>query len=163
MKIYKFWLRFHWTLFPGIQLTIFQHWFGWWLGAGQATSHYLNQWWLICWRIYASLGLNELRKIKNQFAFIINFQHWGGTGNWNPPCWKRRTCTVNIMAADALAMSRARSSAAMILTKSLLECSGLSSEGVNLTSGSHHHQLMYADVVTWQGIISQSESSFSFM
>ena len=25
------------------------------------TSHYLNQWWLIRWRIYASLGLNELK------------------------------------------------------------------------------------------------------
>ena len=23
-------------------------------------SHYLNQWWLVYWRIYASLGLNEL-------------------------------------------------------------------------------------------------------
>ena len=36
------------------------HWFRQWLGADQATSHYLNQWWLIYWRIYASLGLNEL-------------------------------------------------------------------------------------------------------
>ena len=26
----------------------------------KATSHYLNQWWLNYWRIYASLGLNEL-------------------------------------------------------------------------------------------------------
>ena len=25
-----------------------------------APSHYLNQWWLVYWRIYASLGLNEL-------------------------------------------------------------------------------------------------------
>ena len=32
-----------------------------WLGADQATSHYLNQWWLVCWRIYATLGLNESR------------------------------------------------------------------------------------------------------
>ena len=30
------------------------------LGAGQATSHYLNQWWLFYWSIHASLGLNEL-------------------------------------------------------------------------------------------------------
>ena len=29
-------------------------------GAGQATSHSLNQWWLAYWRIYASLGHNEL-------------------------------------------------------------------------------------------------------
>ena len=32
-----------------------------WLGANQATSHYLNQWWLVYWHIYASLGLNELK------------------------------------------------------------------------------------------------------
>ena len=60
MKIYKFRLRFHWSLFPRVQWTIFQHWFRLGLGAGQVTSHYLNQWWLVNWRIYASLGLNEL-------------------------------------------------------------------------------------------------------
>ena len=60
MKILEFLLRFHWSLFLRIELTIFQHWFRWCLGAGQATSHYLNQWWLVYWRIYASLGLNEL-------------------------------------------------------------------------------------------------------
>ena len=32
------------------------------LAADQATSLYLNQWWLVYWRIYASLGLNELNK-----------------------------------------------------------------------------------------------------
>ena len=62
MKMFKFRLRFHWRLFPRVQLTIFQHWFRKWLGAGQATSHYLNQWWLDYWRMYASLGLNELIK-----------------------------------------------------------------------------------------------------
>ena len=60
MKMYKFWLRFHWCLFPRVQFTIFHHWFRKWLGADQAISHYLNQWWLVYWRIYASLGLNEL-------------------------------------------------------------------------------------------------------
>ena len=44
MKMYELQLRFHWILFPRVQLTIFQHWFRWWLGADQATSHYLNQW-----------------------------------------------------------------------------------------------------------------------
>ena len=61
MKMFQFRLKFHWSLFPRVQLTIFQHWFRWWLGAVQATSHYLNQWWLDYRRIYASLGLNELR------------------------------------------------------------------------------------------------------
>ena len=60
MKMYKFRLRFHWSLFPRVKLTKFQHWFRQWLGAVQATSHYLNQWWLVYWRIYASHGLNEL-------------------------------------------------------------------------------------------------------
>ena len=62
MKMYRFRLIFHRTLFPGIQLSIFHHWVRWWLGAVQATSHYLDQWWLVYWRIYASLGLNELTR-----------------------------------------------------------------------------------------------------
>ena len=66
-KIYRFRVRFQWNLFPRVQLTISQHWFRWWLGAGQATSHYLNQWWLVCWRIYASPGVNELT--RNVFTF----------------------------------------------------------------------------------------------
>ena len=58
--MYEFRLRFHWSLLLRVQLTIFQHWFRQWLGADQATSHCLDQWWLIYWRIYASLGHNEL-------------------------------------------------------------------------------------------------------
>ena len=45
MKYFVFWIDFHWRLFPRVQSTIFQHWFRWWLGADQATSHYLNQCW----------------------------------------------------------------------------------------------------------------------
>ena len=52
MKMYEFRLTFHWILFLRFQLTIFQHWFRYWLGAVQATSHYLNQRWLVYWRIY---------------------------------------------------------------------------------------------------------------
>ena len=60
MKIVVFWLNFHWNMFARVQLTIIQHWFRWWLGADQATSHHLNQWWLVHRRIYAWLNLNEL-------------------------------------------------------------------------------------------------------
>ena len=60
IKMFEFRLKFHWSLFPRVQLTIFQQWFRLWLGAVQATSHYLNQWWLVYRRIYASLGLIEL-------------------------------------------------------------------------------------------------------
>ena len=45
MKMYEFRLIYHWSLFPRVQLTIFQHWFRYWLGTEQATSHYLNQCW----------------------------------------------------------------------------------------------------------------------
>ena len=44
MKIPEFWLKFHWKFYPIVQSTIFQHWFRNWLGAGQATNHYLDQW-----------------------------------------------------------------------------------------------------------------------
>ena len=62
MEIYEFRLKFHWSLFLGAQLTIFQLWFRLWLGANQATSHYLNKWWLVYWCIYVSLRFNELNK-----------------------------------------------------------------------------------------------------
>ena len=54
-------VKIYWSLFLRFKLTIFQHWCRYWLRAGQATSHYLNQWLLLYWRIYASLSLNELR------------------------------------------------------------------------------------------------------
>ena len=36
----------------------------------QATSHYLNQWWLVYWCIYSSLGLNEL------IGLPVSHYHW---------------------------------------------------------------------------------------
>ena len=51
----ELWLQFHWSLFQRVQLTIFQHWFRFWL----FLSHFLNQWCLVYWRIYMSLGLSE--------------------------------------------------------------------------------------------------------
>ena len=42
-----------------------------WLDAGQVTSHYLNQWWLDFWRIYAALSLNELNTTKTQHNPVI--------------------------------------------------------------------------------------------
>ena len=55
-------INLHWffpEFFLRVKLTIFQHWFRWCLGADQATSHHLNQWWYVYRRTYASLGLNE--------------------------------------------------------------------------------------------------------
>ena len=46
VKKFVFWLKAQWNLFPRAQLTISHHLFRKWLGSDQATSHYLNQWWL---------------------------------------------------------------------------------------------------------------------
>ena len=43
MKMFKFWTKCHWNL---IQMIIIHHWFRSCLVTDQATSHYLNQWWL---------------------------------------------------------------------------------------------------------------------
>ena len=60
-KMFKFQLKFHWSLFPSVQLKIFQHWLSQWLGADQATSHYFEPM-IVSLLIHAplSLGLNEL-------------------------------------------------------------------------------------------------------
>ena len=55
-KMFEFRLKFHWGLFLKVQLTIFQDCFRYWLGA--------VQWWLVHLRIYASLGLNELKAVS---------------------------------------------------------------------------------------------------
>ena len=70
MKMFEYRLKFHWSLFLRVQLTISQHWFRWWLGSDQATSHYLDQWWLDYRRIYASLGLSELKNL----LYIVVYQ-----------------------------------------------------------------------------------------
>ena len=46
MKSFVIRFPFHWRLFPRVQFTTIQHWFRWWLGAKQPTSHYLDQCWL---------------------------------------------------------------------------------------------------------------------
>ena len=104
MKMYELRLSFHWSLFLRAQLTIFQHWFRYWLFAYQATSHYLSQWRLYYWCIYVSLGLNELksstfytcyitdkiyhprRLIENQSLLVEVHLH-----NWSPCCH----CDIN--------------------------------------------------------------------
>ena len=55
---------------PEGQINNFQHRSRLWSGAGQATSHYLNQWWLVCWGIYASPGLNELIPTSSQNPLV---------------------------------------------------------------------------------------------
>ena len=79
MKMVEFRLKFHWSLFIRVQLTIFQHWFRWWLGADQATSHYLKQRWLDYRHIYASLGLNELKWYNRKYVFVPTYPQANNT------------------------------------------------------------------------------------
>ena len=58
--------------------------------ARQATSHYPNQWQLVYWRIYASLGLNELTVELDitQLPYVLCFPMKGEVGvgvrqNWS--------------------------------------------------------------------------------
>ena len=79
IKILKFWLKFHWSLFLMVQLTIFQHWSRYWLGADEATSHYLNQLWLDYRRIDACVTRPQW---VNAYTLITRFTGptWGLSG-----------------------------------------------------------------------------------
>ena len=97
MKMFEFRWRFHWTLFKRVHLTIFQHWFKQWLGAVQATSHYLNQWWFVFRRIHASLSSNELSEFYlstleqlgvNQMISVICYFLWYQLIKLHYPCGK---------------------------------------------------------------------------
>ena len=45
-----------------VQITTFQHWFREWLGADQASSHYVNQWWP---RLSAHICVTRPQWVKN--------------------------------------------------------------------------------------------------
>ena len=69
MKMFEFRHKFQWSLLLMVPWKIFQHWFRQWLGVVRAISHYLKRWWLVYRRIYAPLGLNELRLICKSIQF----------------------------------------------------------------------------------------------
>ena len=45
MKMFELRIKFHWSLFLMVQLTMNQHCFRLWLGVEQVPTHYLKQWW----------------------------------------------------------------------------------------------------------------------
>ena len=56
------------NLFPSMQFEIGQHWFGWWLGAEQATGHCGDRWWpglvthiLVTWPQWVNICASFLR------------------------------------------------------------------------------------------------------
>ena len=68
MKMFEFRLKVHWSFFLRDQLTVFQHWFRWWLGAVQATSLYLNQWWLAYRRVTGPQWVKQNRDTGVHFT-----------------------------------------------------------------------------------------------
>ena len=51
MKMLEFRLKFHWSLFASVQLTIFRNWFRYWLGGEQGTNMIWNKGGLFYWYI----------------------------------------------------------------------------------------------------------------
>ena len=70
-----------------LQLTIFCHWFRYWLGACQATSHYLNLCWLVYWRIHASPGYNVNKDPPEGEGYFVGYF---------PPCAATRVIQTQI-------------------------------------------------------------------
>ena len=102
-------IKFHWNLFLRVQLTIFQYWLRWWLGAFQVTSYYLNQWLLVHRCTYAPPGFNELICwiiLKKKYACIYAFYtiHWycDGTGSWNPFSLQTREHSFHVINTAAV-------------------------------------------------------------
>ena len=63
MKMFELRLKFHWSLFQRVQLTIFQHCLDNGLAPIRRQAIIWTKWCLFYWRIYASLGVNELNQM----------------------------------------------------------------------------------------------------
>ena len=57
-----------WSLFLMVQLIMIQVWFRWWIGAEEAISHYLNQWW--------PNSLTHICVIRPQWIKTMISNHW---------------------------------------------------------------------------------------
>ena len=73
------WLKFHWSLFPRVQLLINQHWFRQWLGTCSVPSHYLNQWWLVYWCICPQWVKHRVYTTSRWKRMLYN--SWGASPN----------------------------------------------------------------------------------
>ena len=108
-------------MFLRFELTIFQHWFRQWLGTDQATKHYLNQWWLVYWCIYASLGLNELNVV-----YILQYIRTHEVMCWIPKNYRTASRTATgylvriIMAGPILGLLPANERRRYFVTTSLI-------------------------------------------
>ena len=118
----------------------------------------------LCYQVLISKGdVNALcakffrGNIKHIFAFYVIPPHWYDTGDWNPPSNKTRTYPfyiVNIMTAGVLATQRARTSAAMILTKLNWDNSVPARQGLR-SWGNQRYMLLLPNLeqkLLWHGV-----------
>ena len=98
MKSFVFWFEFHWSLFLRVQLTISQHWFRKWLGADQATSHYLKQ----CWPSSPTHIFGTKGRWVNfpSFPNFSSFHSTHYTGSCSPQRNKSLFITDTVAAGD---------------------------------------------------------------
>ena len=81
-------------------------------GVDQATSYCLSQWWLVYWRIYASVGLNELKRtvaVPLVYSWLIlstlclQMLRWLGLLNALVPCnviWLHRILSTLVQVVS---------------------------------------------------------------
>ena len=83
--------KIHWSLFLMVQLTICQHWFRLWLGAVQATNHFLNQW---CYNLPTHLCVTRPQWVKiTQFLYPYHKVYVFG----NPQCFIKHLHSIMLL------------------------------------------------------------------
>ena len=103
-KMFEFRMQFDWSLFLRVQLTISQHWFRQWLGAYQATSHYLNQSGLPYRRVYHCICVTRPQQVIGICLDLISPFGSGITEVYNIRHQESTTtlwCYINNITSDA--------------------------------------------------------------
>ena len=80
-----------------VQLTKSQHWFRQWLGAEQATSHYMNQCHSRSRRIYAALGGDEITEAEWRVYLSVNQTVIGSDNGLSPVRRQANTLTILLL------------------------------------------------------------------
>ena len=86
----KFCTLSNWTWFIGVQFTISQHWFRWWLGAKQAQAITWTKHWPSSWHICSSCGRWVKPGVGKFSAPVIYKRQWNF--NRNKKAFYSRKC-----------------------------------------------------------------------
>ena len=96
IEMFEFQLKFHWSVFLRVQLTISQQRLKQWLGAEQPTSHFMNQCWLsslmdICgtrWRWAKLRIINDASNLRGIISItnLVIFKSISKIDIWSISC-----------------------------------------------------------------------------